>query len=181
MSIVTRTGDDGTTALLFGRRLSKNHPRVRAYGMVDELGAALGLCRAHGTAREWQDLLAAVQQTLVGLMGELAVADEDRERFLASKLQRLSQEDLERLDAAAVELEAVVGPFRGWVFPGATIEGAQCDFARTVCRRCERALVELQENGGLLPELALAYLNRLSDVLWLLGRRADGVAIAPGL
>lgn len=173
MSIVTRTGDDGTTALLYGRRVSKSHPRVNAYGCADELNAALGLARATASDAWVQETISATQQELIGLMGELAVDDMDRERFLKSKLARLEPAHLQRLDAAAAQIEARQISFSGWAMPGATWHAAALDVARTVCRRTERAVVALAESGAQMNPLVLQYLNRLSDVLWLLARLGE--------
>ncbi len=109
MSIATRTGDDGTTALMFNRRVPKNHPRILANGAVDELNSALGLARASSTDVSTAAILYAEQQCLVGLMAELATDDVDRPRLLASKLQRLLPEDLARVDALVAKLESWAG------------------------------------------------------------------------
>lgn len=178
MSIATRTGDDGSTALLYGRRVSKTHPRVQAYGTADELNAALGFARATAGDAWVREALLATQQELVGLMGELAVDDLDRERFLKSKLARLDEPHLARLDAAVAALEARKISFNAWATPGATLHAAALDLARTVCRRTERGIVALAEGGATVNPLALRYLNRLSDVLWLLAR-LDESASAP--
>jgi cob(I)alamin adenosyltransferase len=170
MSIATRTGDDGTTALMYGRRVSKAHPRVAAYGNADELSAALGFARATATDAWVQDVIFATQAELIGLMGELAVDDADRERYLSSKLARLEPRHLERLDHAVAEIEARKIKFEGWATPGATLHAAALDLARTICRRTERGIVALGETGAALNPVVLRYLNRLSDLLWLLAR-----------
>jgi len=170
MSIATRTGDDGTTALMYGRRVSKAHPRVAAYGTADELNAALGSARATADDAWVREVLFATQKELVGLMGELAVDDADRERYLKSKLARLEEPHLARLDEAVAAVEAGKITFEGWATPGATLHAAALDVARTVCRRTERAIVALSESGAALNPVVLRYLNRLSDLLWLLAR-----------
>ncbi|HEX9783281.1 MAG TPA: cob(I)yrinic acid a,c-diamide adenosyltransferase [Opitutaceae bacterium] len=170
MSIATRTGDDGTTSLLYGRRVPKAHPRVAAYGTADELNAALGFARVTATDPWERETLLATQHELIGVMGELAVDDLDRDRYLASKLARLEDAHLARLDAAVAALEARNISFKGWATPGASLHGAALEMARTICRRAERGLVVLGETGAVLNPLALRYLNRLSDVLWLLAR-----------
>ncbi|BET66438.1 hypothetical protein ASA1KI_13560 [Opitutales bacterium ASA1] len=170
MSIATRTGDEGSTSLLYGRRVAKTHPRVVAYGTADELNSALGFARATATDPWVREFLFSTQQELVGLMGELAVDDADRERYLASKLARLEEKHLSRLDEAVAALEARNISFKGWATPGETLHGAALDLARTVCRRTERGIVALGESGSALNVFTLRYLNRLSDVLWLLAR-----------
>ena len=169
-SIATRTGDDGSTALMYGRRVSKAHPRVAAYGTADELNSTLGFARSTATDAWVQEVLFATQKELVGLMGELAVDDADRERYLSSKLARLEEVHLARLDAAVAQVEARKITFEGWATPGATVHAAGLDLARTVCRRTERAIVALGESGAALNPVVLRYLNRLSDLLWLLAR-----------
>jgi cob(I)alamin adenosyltransferase len=173
MSIVTRTGDAGTTSLMYGRRVSKAHPRVAAYGNADELNAALGFARATAGDPWVQDVLRATQTEMVGLLGELAVDDADRERYLASKLARLEERHLARLDEAVAAVEARNIVFDGWATPGATLHAAALDLARTVCRRAERGIVGLGDTGAQLNPVVLRYLNRLSDLLWLLARLAE--------
>ncbi len=168
MSIATRTGDDGTTALMFNRRVPKTHPRIVAAGMVDELNAALGLARASTHRVATASAVLTEQKCLVGLMGELATDDADRDRFLASKLQRLLPEDLARLDALVAMLEAALPPARDWDTPGANLPHAHLHLARVLCRRAERECVALRATGVQVSDLVLHYLNRLSDTLWLL-------------
>jgi len=168
MSIATRTGDDGTTALMFNRRVSKNHPRVIASGTIDELNAALGLARASANDVKDAAIIFAEQQCLIGLMGELSTDDADRPRLLASKLHRLQPEDLARLDALVAELESNKKIAPGWDTPGENLHHAHLHLARVTCRRAERECVSLRATGAQVPDLILHYLNRLSDALWLL-------------
>lgn len=169
MSIATRTGDAGRTALLYGRRVPKHHPRVEAGGAVDELNAALGLARAHAALRFVQAALLATQRELVALMGELAVAPEDAERYRADTFPKFEPAMLERLDQLVADLEKEKISFDGWATPGANVPAAALDVARTVCRRAERAVARLAETEPVAPLIG-PYLNRLSDVLWLLAR-----------
>jgi len=170
MSIATRTGDDGTTALMFNRRVPKDHPRIIANGAVDELNAALGLARASANDVGVAAILFAEQKCLVGLMAELATDDADRPRLLASKLQRLQPEDLARLDALVAQLEAGKSAPHGWDTPGANLHHAHLHLARAVCRRAERECVALRASDASVPDLVLQYLNRLADALWLLAQ-----------
>jgi cob(I)alamin adenosyltransferase len=173
MSIVTRTGDDGTTALMYGRRVPKNHPRVEAYGTVDELNAALGLARATANDDCIRDHLPTIQKDLVVLMGELAVAPEDLLRYVKDGYPVVVPGMTEKLDALVREVEARGVSFKGWATPGATMNSAALDMARTVCRRAERRVHALKEGGELKSPEIIIYLNRLSDLLWLLARRAE--------
>ena len=165
MSIVTRTGDDGTTGLMYGRRVPKSHPRIAACGAIDELNAALGLARAE----IGRDTLLPIQKDLVGLMGELATLDEDMPRYIKDGYPIISVESVARLDQLAIRLEADLPPFKDWVMPGANRASAALDFARTVCRRAERHICDLEIRNGQI----LIYLNRLSDVLWLMARSLE--------
>jgi cob(I)alamin adenosyltransferase len=173
MSIATRTGDQGRTSLLYGRRVDKFDPRVEACGAVDELNAALGLARAHAVAQLVKVELPRIQKDLVALMGGLALAAEDRERYAADKFPRLVPEMLANLDELVARLEGLKISFDGWATPGANVSSAALDVARTVCRRAERGVAQLVAAGS-TDELALRYLNRLSDVLWLMARLAEG-------
>ncbi|HUA39234.1 MAG TPA: cob(I)yrinic acid a,c-diamide adenosyltransferase [Candidatus Sulfopaludibacter sp.] len=170
MSIVTKTGDGGTTALMYGRRVPKNHPRVEAYGTVDELNAALGLARATAGGDFVRDNLPAIQKDLVGLMGELAVLPEDLPRYVKDGYSVVAPEMTAKLDALVREIEAQNVSFKGWATPGATPTSAVLDVARTVCRRAERRVCTLQESGELKNPEIVVYLNRLSDLLWLMAR-----------
>ena len=179
MSIATRTGDDGTTALMFGRRVRKDDPRVEAYGTVDELNAALGVARAQANRPRVAEELLAIQQQLVALMGELAVAPEDLERYRAAgKYPKLEASALAKLDELVAWLEAEKISFDGWATPGANLGAAALDMARTICRRAERRVVELNDAE---TRLAIRYLNRLSDVLWLMARFSETSSSSGGL
>jgi cob(I)alamin adenosyltransferase len=170
MSIATKTGDNGTTALMYNRRVPKNHPRVEAYGTVDELNAALGLARAtaeHGFVR---DNVLAVQKDLIVLMGELCVQPEDLNRYTADGYFLVTPEMTAQLDARVREIEAQNISFKGWATPGATMNSGALDVARTVCRRAERRVCELKFTGELRNQEIVLYLNRLSDLLWLFAR-----------
>ncbi len=173
MSIVTRTGDDGTTALMYGRRVPKNHPRVEAYGDADELNAALGLARATAGENFIRENLLAIQKDLVVLMGELAVALEDLPRYLKDGYSVVTPGMTAKLDALVREIEAQGVSFKGWATPGATLNSAALDVARTVCRRTERRVCALREAGEPLNPEIVIYLNRLGDLLWLMARRVE--------
>lgn len=177
MSIATRTGDDGTTSLLYGQRVPKNHAQIEAVGAFDELNVALGTVKpllaknARGAAV--RQLLTAVQGNLVALMGEVACAQRDAARFAKSKFQKISTTDVARLDAAVAALEARGLKFDGWATPGANARAAALDVARVTARRAERRLAALPSHGRQVrPELR-QFVNRLSDLLWLLAREAE--------
>lgn len=167
MSITTRTGDGGSTTLMYGKRVSKDSPRVGAYGEVDELNSCLGLARAQAD-KDRKGLLEVVQKALVGLMGELAVAPEDLKRYEADGYARIKEEDLARLDQEIERLEKKAPPAKGWSTPGGNLAGAALDLARAVCRRAERGVWQLEKREGNVRTIIPKYLNRLSDLLWLL-------------
>jgi cob(I)alamin adenosyltransferase len=171
MSIATKTGDDGTTGLMFNRRVPKTDPRVAAYGACDELNAALGMVRAWGEDSSIAERVLEVQKELVILMGELACAEEDRERYREKGFQFVEAAMVDRLTAWIDDLEKNHKiSFKHWATPGATKSGALLDSARVACRRAERAVWELREGGFLVTEVIPRYLNRLSDLCWLWAR-----------
>lgn len=170
MSIATKTGDNGTTALMYGRRVPKNHPRVEAYGAVDELNAALGLARATAEHDFVRTNLLTIQKDLVTLMGELAVANEDLERYVKGGFSLVTPTLTAKLDALVKEIEAQNVSFKGWPTPGATQHSAALDVARTTCRHAERRVCDLQSSGELKNDEIIIFLNRLSDLLWLFAR-----------
>ena len=176
MSIVTKTGDGGTTALMYGRRVPKNHARVEACGTVDELNAALGLARATARGNFIRNNLRAVQKDLIVLMGELGVQPEDLPRYVKDGYSLVTPEMTAKLDALVRKIEAQNAGFKGWAIPGATMNSAALDLARTVCRRAERRVGALKEAGGLKNTEIIAYLNRLSDLLWLFARQVEAKA-----
>ncbi len=170
MSIATRTGDDGTTGLMYGRRVPKTHPRVEANGAIDELNAALGVARAAATDEWLRGELFATQKQLVDVMGELANAPADLERYARDGFTIIAPAMTARLDGLVKHLEAQKISFQGWATPGATPLAAALDLARTACRRAERRVCAVREMGESVNAEITIYLNRLSDVLWLLAR-----------
>jgi cob(I)alamin adenosyltransferase len=170
MSIATKTGDSGTTGLMYGRRIPKNHPRVEAYGTVDELNAALGMARATATDDFVARNLPAIQKDLIVLMGELGVLPEDLPRYVKDGYSLVTTPMTAPLDALVKEIESQNVTFKGWATPGATLHSAALDVARTVCRRAERRVCALKESGGTVNPEIIIYLNRLSDLLWLFAR-----------
>lgn len=157
---------------MYGRRVPKDHPRVDAYGSVDELNAALGLARSLAQKAQ-KDLLEKIQKALVGLMGELAVAPEDLNRYEADGYARLQDADLDLLDREIEKMEKAAPKAKGWSTPGGSTAGAALDLARTVCRRAEREVWKLEKAQGKIRSLIPRYLNRLSDWLWLMEQAAE--------
>ncbi len=174
MSIATKQGDGGKTDMLFGCRIPKSHPRIHALGAVDELNAALGLLRATALRVETNQFVAKIQMWLITLMGELATPAGEEKRYAKTHPDLLTEAKTAFLDEWVAKLEKDgCLEFKGWVLPGAAgvISGAHADLARTVCRRAERNVVDLEGTSEAVPNHEITrFLNRLSDVLWLLAR-----------
>ncbi len=172
MSIATRTGDLGKTSLMYGRRIDKFDLRVETYGTVDELNAALGMARAQAELSLVKNELLLIQKQLVALMGELAVAPQDAERYAKDKYPKLQPEMLTHLDDLVAKIEKEKITFDGWATPGANVASAALDVARTICRRAERLVTQLA-TANEIDLLVIRYLNRLSDLLWLMARYTE--------
>jgi cob(I)alamin adenosyltransferase len=170
MSIATKTGDGGTTGLIYGRRVPKNHPRVEACGSLDELNSALGVARAGAGEEFVRENLLWIQKSLVDVMGEVGVLTEDLPRYIKDGYARVTPELTAKLDRLVAEIEAQKVSFKGWATPGATPGAAALDLARSICRRAERRVYDLQAAGELPNAEILIFLNRLSDLLWLFAR-----------
>jgi cob(I)alamin adenosyltransferase len=170
MSIVTKTGDEGETSLMYGRRLPKDNPRSEAYGAVDELTAALGLARANCEDKFVTEQIFAVQNELINVMGELSTLPEDRQRYAKDGFQIVDTKMVDRVGAVIVDLEKDKSLYpKDWVIPGASPVSAALDLARTICRRAERAVATLRDPNKEI----LRYLNRLSDFCWIVARYVD--------
>ena len=176
MKIYTRRGDTGETDLFGGPRVAKDHLRVEAYGAVDELNAVLGACVAASSHEDVRGLVRELQATLFELGSYLASPDaERRER---SRIPEPADDDVLRLEREIDAFEATLEPLRRFVLPGGTPAATAFHVARTVCRRAERRTVALHHAES-ISEAALRYLNRLSDLLFVLARvenRRAGVA-----
>lgn len=164
--IYTRKGDQGETALGTKQRVPKDNVRVNAYGVVDELNSMIGVAMAQGLSARLMQSLPAIQNELFHLGSDLAFPPEDKEQF---EVPRIEQRHVDALEALIDELNAEVGPLDNFILPGGSPGAAFLQAARTVCRRAERVVVTLarQEDPG---ELTQAYLNRLSDALFVMGR-----------
>ena len=170
MSIVTRTGDTGMTGLMYNRRVPKHHPRVAAYGSVDEFNAALGLARATTAHTFVAENIFSIQKDLVVLMGELCVLPEDLPRYLADGYSQVTPAMTAKLEALVRDIELQSIRFDGWATPGGDPNSAALDLARTVCRRAERNVCALNDAGEKVNPEIVIFLNRLSDLLWLFAR-----------
>ena len=163
--IVTRTGDDGTTGLAGGKRVSKDSARVWAVGTIDELNSAIGVARALGVGTELDTRLRLIQNDLFNLGAELATpADEFR-----AGMPRIDERQIADLETLIDELRKELGPLQEFILPGGSPIGAQLHVARTICRRAERFCVRLAREEK-IGEFDIPYLNRLSDALFMLAR-----------
>jgi cob(I)alamin adenosyltransferase len=171
MKIYTKTGDDGTTGLYRGGRVRKDDPRIEACGTIDELNAHVGLVRAANAPPDIDDLLAIVQNELFDLGAELATP-----RPLAVGLTVVGEPQIQSLEAAIDRFDAKLQPLKNFVLPGGTPAAAALHLARTVCRRAERRVITLaaQPAENISPQIVV-YLNRLSDLLFVLARTANAV------
>jgi cob(I)alamin adenosyltransferase len=165
MSIATKGGDTGQTALIGGRRVSKAHLRVEAYGTIDELGAQMGFARSICDDKEVHDLTKEIQRELFVISGSIANPE-----ALKKEPPDVTAEMVERLTTEVHRIEAMEGILSDWSLPGGHAAAAAYDVARTICRRAERSIVRLAEAGEETSAETLRYINRLSDLLWLMGR-----------
>lgn len=165
MSIATKRGDSGQTSLAGGVRVSKSDLRVETYGTVDELNTVLGFARSicqNSQIKEWTE---DIQRTLFRLGSNLATPPGGKKQP-----PKIGRDDVEHLTELVHKIEAREGLVSDWSLPGAHLEAAAYEMARTTCRRAERTVVRFTESGGEVDPHVLAYLNRLSDLIWLFGR-----------
>lgn len=165
--IVTKTGDGGDTALGDGRRVAKDDARIEAIGAVDELNAGIGLILAHDPHLSEHGLLQSVQNDLFDVGADLCLPVPASEK--AGEKLRVPATHAERLESAIERINAELKPLTSFVLPGGSAAAAWCHLARTVCRRAERAVVTLMRAEQVNPQV-LIYLNRLSDLLFVLAR-----------
>jgi len=171
MKIYTRTGDTGQTALFGGGRVTKDHPRVAAYGDVDELNSVIGLARATPPDADFDPLLESIQRDLFAIGGHLATPDPVKVAKALAKAD-LAAERIAEFERAIDQADEILPPLRAFVLPAGAPKAAALHVARTVCRRAERSVVGLARDES-VPELFLVYLNRLSDLLFTLARVAN--------
>lgn len=155
--IYTRTGDKGDTGLVGGRRISKDDLLIHAIGDVDELNAAIGVARAHGSDGDVDEMLATIQNDLFGVGAALAGSDS------------FGTPPVERIERAIDHFQEGLPPLREFILPAGSPQAAHLHYARAVCRRAERSVVAVSSNAGGI----LVYLNRLSDLLFVLARTAN--------
>ncbi len=164
--IYTRTGDKGETSLLSGLRVKKNNKRILAYGEIDELNSYLGLVVATVEIDDIRNLLLKVQGELFSFGAELSAQTEEK---IAKLPSRLTKEAIELIEKEIDRYNELLPPLREFILPGGSVSSAHLHVARTICRRAERSLIALAQDEAINPIL-LAYLNRLSDLLFVLAR-----------
>lgn len=164
MKIYTKTGDKGSTSLLNGKRVAKYHPRLHAYGTVDELNSWMGMVRDYAVGDLVEEIV-AIQETLFSIGSHLAVEGE-----ASFKLPEIPANSIEKLEKAMDKMDASLPELRSFVLPGGHPAVSHCHVARTVCRRAERHIVELSEEHK-VDEFIIKYVNRLSDFLFMLSRK----------
>jgi cob(I)alamin adenosyltransferase len=167
--IYTRRGDDGSTGLFGGPRVRKDDLRVSAYGDVDELNSALGVAREELPEGDLRALVDALQSELFTLGAQLATPDAEK---APKEVPRIGAQHVQRLEREIDRLTEELPEMRNFILPGGSRAGAALHFCRTVCRRAERKAVELAETSP-VPAEALAYVNRLSDLLFVMARAAN--------
>jgi cob(I)alamin adenosyltransferase len=171
MKIYTKTGDDGTTCLYGGKRVSKNNIRVQTYGEVDELNSYIGLIRSHNSYKEIDEQLQSIQNSLLNLGAELATP-KDQMFFLKEKMKiscLTSNQEIVLLEKWMDKMSEKLTPLKHFILPTGNIIASTTHVARTVCRRAERSIISLNEIEEVRPHLQ-KYLNRLSDYLFVLAR-----------
>lgn len=171
MKIYTKTGDAGDTGLFGGGRVAKDHPRVEAYGDVDELNAMLGVVRAAEAMPRVDEVVVPIQRDLFSIGALLATPDREKMQGHLEKA-RIDDSRIRELEKAIDDCESELDPLRAFIVPGGTAKAAALHVARTVCRRAERRVVALQRDAE-IPPLVIRYLNRLSDLLFMLARVAN--------
>jgi cob(I)alamin adenosyltransferase len=170
MKIYTRTGDAGETGLFGGGRVSKTHPRVEAYGDVDELNATIGLARAIELMPRVDEVLVPLQRDLFAIGALLATPERDKMKRQLEKAS-IDERRISELERAIDDGDRELEPLKAFIVPGGTPKAAALHVARTVCRRAERRVIALADEE--IPQIVVIYLNRLSDLLFTLARVAN--------
>jgi cob(I)alamin adenosyltransferase len=174
LKIYSKTGDKGETSLFGGARVSKDSLRIETYGTVDELNSVLGVCRSMNTVKEVDSVLEDIQNDLFVLGTDLATPKE----AIKKKVARIDSEAVIRLERHIDVIDKELKPLKNFILPGGNRTAALLHFARTVCRRTERLIVQLSKKEK-ISEQPLIYLNRLSDLLFVLARWVNALSNTP--
>ncbi len=174
--IYTKTGDKGSTSLIGGVRVPKNHIRIESYGTVDELNSYLGMVTDAAQNTEITDWIHEIQDRLF-TVGSVLATNPDKE--VKMKLPDVHDADVVWLEERIDKMNEVLPEMRSFILPGGNLAGSTCHVARCVCRRAERLCVQMQQDNEYVPELIVQYLNRLSDFLFVLARYIGHINNAP--
>jgi len=174
-TIYTRKGDEGETSLGGGQRVPKDAARVAAFGTVDEVNSAIGVALAHGLSPRLMETLPVIQNELFHLGSDLAFREEDKQTY---PLPLIEERHVEKLEQLIDEFNEVVGPLKNFILPGGSRGAAHLHVARTICRRAERTVLTLAREEP-IGELVMPYLNRLSDLLFVMARYENQQRGAP--
>jgi cob(I)alamin adenosyltransferase len=173
--VYTRKGDDGTTRLGGGQRVSKDSLRVKAYGTVDELNSMIGVAIASSLNERLAEELLAIQNELFHLGADLSFIEEDKQKY---KIPQIEERHIAKLEALLDEFNKIAGPLENFILPGGSVGSAHLHVARTICRRAEREVISLAQEEAVGP-FVIRYLNRLADLLFVMARyenKARGIA-----
>ncbi len=171
MKIYTKTGDTGDTSLFGGKRVGKDSLRIETYGTVDELNSVLGVCRSLNTHKEIDDILDEIQRSLFILGADLSTPYEVK----TQSQSRIISSHISRLESHIDSIESTLTSLKNFILPGGTTVAAMLHFARTICRRAERLAVQLSQKES-IGEQPIIYLNRLSDLLFVIARKANTIS-----
>ena len=174
MKIYTKTGDQGKTSLFGGKRVEKNDKRLEAYGTIDELNSVLGVSSAFSKDELTKKIIYDLQNSLFTLGSELATPDDIKSKAIVS----LGSDEIENLEKKRDEIELRLNPLRNFILPGGTKSASFIHLARTVCRRAERRIIELDLSESVNPNIVV-YINRLSDLLFVLARYENHISSTP--
>jgi cob(I)alamin adenosyltransferase len=174
--IYTKTGDKGSTSLIGGVRVPKNHIRIESYGTIDELNSFMGMVSDGAQHAEISEWIREIQDRLFTI-GSVLATNQDKE--VKMKLPDVHESDVQWLEQRIDTMNEVLPEMRSFILPGGNLAGSTCHVARCVCRRAERLCVQMQQEEAYVPELVLQYLNRLSDFLFVLARYIGHLNHAP--
>lgn len=174
MKIYTKTGDEGKTSLFGGERVEKNHLRLEAYGTIDELNSVLGVSSSFNNDELVKKIIYEIQNSLFRVGSELATPPEVKSKAIVS----ISSEEITNIENVIDDIELKLNPLQNFILPGGSKSASFLHLARTICRRAERKIIELDLNESINPDI-IVYINRLSDLLFVLARFANHLSSTP--
>ena len=174
MKIYTKTGDDGKTSLFGGKRVDKDNLRIEAYGTIDELNSVIGIVLTDNVSEKTSKILNLIQNSLFVIGSELASPSDVESKAITP----VTEEDIRILENYIDEIDTDLSPLKNFILPGGTKSASLLHFARTVCRRAERRIVEIDKVEKINQKI-IVYINRLSDLLFVIARYENHVASSP--